>query len=60
MKKSNKYFKLKVGTFDEAKNKIVFHKNVKLIVKIKIANKQKHIRLKQTQKMKQKFSMLKN
>ncbi|WP_407394092.1 hypothetical protein [Methanobrevibacter sp.] len=38
-KKSNKYFSLGVATFDEGKNKLVFHKNVKLIVKVKVGKK---------------------
>ena len=36
IKKSNKYVKIKVATFDESKNKLVIHKNVKVTVKVKI------------------------
>lgn len=41
IKKSNKKFKVKICTFDEAKNKLIFHKNVKISVKIKIGKKTK-------------------
>lgn len=36
IKKSNKYMKIKVVTYDESKNKLVIHKNVKVTVKVKI------------------------
>ena len=41
IQKSNKYYTVKVCTFNEKKNKFDFHKNVKLIVKIKIGSKTK-------------------
>ncbi len=50
IKKSNKYFKIKLVSFDEKKNKLVFHKNVKVTVKVKIGKKTKTYNVKSNSK----------
>lgn len=58
--KSNKYFTVKVATFNEKKNKLEFHKDVKLIVKVKIGKNIKTFKVKTNSKGYAKILNVKN
>jgi len=60
IQKSNKYFTVKVCTFNEKKNKLEFHKNVKLIVKVKIGKKTKTYNVKTNKNGEAKILNVKN